>query len=67
MAKILAIDPGNVQSAYMCFYDGKLTEFAIMPNAKLRHIIPQFTAEHLAIEMVASYGMPVGATVFETC
>jgi hypothetical protein len=65
--KILAIDPGNEQSAYMCFYDNKLVEFAIMPNEKLLNIIPQFTADEMAIEMIASYGMAVGKTVFETC
>lgn len=66
--KILAIDPGNEQSAYMYFEDGKIVEFSIMPNSNMLHIIPQFgRAEHLAIEMVASYGMAVGKTVFETC
>lgn len=67
MANILAIDPGTTESAYMCLYDGKITEFAIMPNTTLLHIIPQFTAEHFAIETVASYGMAVGVSVFETC
>ena len=64
--KILAIDPGNVQSAYVCLRDGVPVEFAIMPNEKLLHIIPQFDADHFALEMVACYGMPVGETVFET-
>ena len=67
MKKILAIDPGSEQSAYICFYNGAPTEFSILPNEQLLHIIPQFTADDMAIEMVACYGMPVGKTVFDTC
>jgi hypothetical protein len=36
-------------------------------NAELLEIIEVTMASVLAIEMVASYGMAVGATVFETC
>jgi len=66
--QILAIDPGNIKSAYVCYgTGGELVEFAIMPNESLLHIIPQFLVDEMAIEMVACYGMAVGKTVFETC
>lgn len=43
-----------------------------MENEKIIHIIRHDLDIHirqyvLAIEMVASYGMPVGETIFETC
>jgi hypothetical protein len=66
---ILAIDPGPVQSAY-CVYDtGKDTplEFGIYPNNRMRQKIAVTNAQRLVIEMIASYGMPVGETVFLTC
>lgn len=66
--KILAIDPGNEQSAYM-LYDGKPIEFAIASNQTVLELLcyKKLPVDSLAIEMVASYGMPVGRTVFETC
>lgn len=67
MAKILAIDPGNEQSAYVCFHNGLPIEFSIIPNEQLLNIILSFTADEMVIEMVACYGMPVGRTIFETC
>ena len=66
---ILAIDPGNEQSAY-CIYDTKRrapVAADILPNQELLHKLDSEDAPWLAIEMVASYGMPVGRTVFETC
>lgn len=70
MNHILAIDPGNTESGWVVI-DGDLRpiEFGKSPNNDLRLAI---TRGHLAsdltvIEMVASYGMPVGAEVFETC
>ncbi len=68
---ILAIDPGNIESAY-CIIDKntyKPIEFAkIGNNQLLDNINSKFCdTEVLAIEMVASYGMPVGKEVFETC
>jgi len=67
MAKILAIDPGSEQSAYVVLVGDKPVEFAIVSNETMVHILPQFDAGALAIEMVACYGMAVGRTVFETC
>lgn len=66
---ILAIDPGTAESAW-CLFDGtKVLDCDIQPNgvvlAKLRCFEPE--PDHLAIEMIASYGMPVGKEVFETC
>ena len=70
---LLAIDPGSEQSAIMWIaHNGLPKKFDIMPNEHLiEHIrgicAPETGWHHLAIEMIASYGMPVGAEVFETC
>jgi hypothetical protein len=70
--KILAIDPGTTESAYL-EYDTETgrpgLQFGIVENAVLLALLrrsPELAVDHLAIEMVASYGMPVGADVFET-
>lgn len=68
---ILAIDPGNVQSAYALLEQGTLRPIAsaILPNAQLLEMVgvyPSTDDTALVIEMVASYGMAVGETVFET-
>ena len=65
--KILAIDPGSLKSAYVLYDQGKLLDFGIKPNAALLAIIRTADCECVAIEMIASYGMPVGKDVFETC
>ncbi len=65
--RIIAIDPGNTKSAYVCFYNGEPVEFDIIENNLLLRRLNQFTAEMLAIEMVACYGMAVGKSVFDTC
>lgn len=70
--KILSIDPGNIESAY-CIIDSetyKPLEFEKIDNEDLRIKIIDGCfddCEYLAIEMIASYGMAVGQTVFETC
>ena len=69
---ILAIDPGNRKSAYVVMdKDLRPLEFKKAENDELLARIPQLMDRYgdlsLAIEMVASYGMPVGREVFETC
>lgn len=69
--KLLAIDPGNTESAYV-LYDTERAlpiEWDKLPNARMLTMLnrSQTWVELLAVEMVASYGMPVGAEVFETC
>lgn len=69
--RLLAIDPGNAQSAY-CLIDVETRRpicFDKLPNDVLRKILYKHAidAQEVVIEMVASYGMPVGAEVFETC
>ena len=68
---IFAIDPGNTESAYalieMPYF--QLWDFGKVENERLLESIPFHAgqADRFAIEMVASYGMPVGKDVFETC
>ena len=68
---ILAIDPGNTESAFALINmpDFQLLDFGKVENERLLENIPFLAgqADHFAIEMVASYGMPVGKDVFETC
>lgn len=69
---ILAIDPGNEQSAFVMFDNGRITHMGKVPNELLIVELRRecggdlSTAECVAIEMVASYGMPVGREVFDT-
>lgn len=70
---ILAIDPGNIESAYVVLDDNlKPVEFAKIRNELLLGFLygDRFLAykvDKFAIEMIASYGMAVGKEVFETC
>ena len=70
---ILSIDPGNVESAY-CIIDKETYKpivFEKIDNKLLREKLLSelryYPIETVAIEMIASYGMPVGKEVFETC
>jgi hypothetical protein len=68
---ILAIDPGNQLSAYCVYFPDTHTlgDFGKVPNDELRKILKSRMDwdHHYAVEMVASYGMAVGKSVFDTC
>ena len=67
---ILAIDPGNIESAY-CIIEKetyKPIEFGKIDNYKLLKQIGLFkNIECIVVEKVVSYGMAVGKEVFDTC
>ncbi|OWT69226.1 MULTISPECIES: hypothetical protein [unclassified Achromobacter] len=66
---ILSLDPGPEQTGWCEYEPGthKLQDSGVWANehAIVKVRVGRFS--HLAIEMIASYGMPVGADVFETC
>lgn len=70
---ILAIDPGNIESGIVLLDDelkpiesGKYVNENV--RQELRRNLNKYGHElHVAIEMVACYGMAVGASVFDTC
>ena len=69
---ILAIDPGNEQSAYAVLNEELFpVSFGKVDNRNLlddiTNIVVGNCIKNAAIEMVACYGMAVGKTVFETC
>lgn len=73
MSRVLAIDPGNTHSGW-ALIDSETCEpmhFGKTPNVHLRTSLIaadyDVEADHAVIEMVASYGMAVGSTVFDTC
>lgn len=66
---ILSIDPGNVESGY-CLIDSKTykpIEFGKIDNVQMLMKVIELKYDYLITEMIASYGMPVGKEVFETC
>lgn len=71
MSHILALDPGTTQTAVVVLRDGKITYHNLQENAYVLGFVESMTASDpplvLAVEMIASYGMPVGREVFETC
>lgn len=72
MNTILAIDPGFEVTAWVVYDPDarRIADFGIHPNAEVLgwcQGIGDWRAARPAIEMIASYGMPVGREVFETC
>ena len=65
--EILAIDPGPVKSAFVRWDGERVIECAWIDNADVRETIRMCWQSQIAIEMIASYGMAVGADVFQTC
>lgn len=79
--KILAIDPGNIESGYAVIQmpDFKLLDFGKVENEELlemlinyelegwKRIEKHFEFDTVAIEMVQCLGMAVGKDVFDTC
>lgn len=77
--RILAIDPGDKESAWLEFEPdltgngpGRPLKFGFVPNDELLTKISDDFGEHnpcdhLVIEGIASYGMAVGREVFDTC
>lgn len=68
MTELLAIDPGNTESAYVAIdpTDCRPVDFGKVSNGELLGHLQWFMGP-VYVEMIASYGMPVGAEVFETC
>jgi hypothetical protein len=68
---LLAIDPGTTSSGWVELNDrNEIIAHDITDNEELIDYVREFAVfdgHDLAIEMIASYGMPVGAEVFETC
>lgn len=67
---VLAIDPGNEESAYLVFdtQSDIITEFGKVSNEDLINLIDDYenSISYFIIEGIVSYGMPVGKTVLHT-
>ena len=66
----LGIDPGDKKSAYCLLNGGLPHHFDVVDNYTLLDRLENYKLGqdcNIAIEMIASYGMPVGREVFETC
>lgn len=68
--KLLAIDPGTRESAWVVWDGHQIIRFGKYLNGdlidKIRRPASQEWGDQCCIEMVASFGMAVGAEVFET-
>lgn len=64
---VIGIDPGPEQSAYVEFDGRRVWRHGIAPNKEVHGMISFFGQSPIFIEMIASYGMAVGASVFNTC
>lgn len=69
--RVLAIDPGNTESAFVAvdLDTRRPIAFAKTPNQALLESLESgaFDYQTVYIEMIASYGMAVGREVFDTC
>lgn len=66
---ILSVDPGTTESAWVYLVGGVPLSHGKWPNEQVLEKLKASPLgdELLAVEMIASYGMPVGAEVFDTC
>jgi hypothetical protein len=67
VTSVLAFDPGSSQSAWLRFEEGRPQSFGITANEVLvRALRSGDLPDVVVIEKVESYGMAVGAEVFDT-
>ena len=67
MSTLLAIDPGTYQSAWLQYDGSRPTAFGITANEILAKALRSGgLPEVVVIEKIESYGMAVGAEVFDT-
>ena len=73
---ILALDPGPEKTAYVWMAGDFIISSGYVSNQMMLAIIDDYVDSRnkgyespslLCVEMISSYGMPVGAEVFETC
>ena len=67
MKTIFAIDSGPEHSAFVIYKGGEILDSGYVPNDEMRQILIGREYDVCALEMIASYGMAVGKSVFETC
>lgn len=66
--RILGIDPGPTDTAWVLWNGGEIEGHGKVRNEEItRAFFLDAAVDLVAIEMIASYGMSVGAEVFETC
>ena len=70
--EILAIDPGTEKSAfvYCGVSNGKvdyIVDIGLVENDELLGMVKTEEYSGLVIEMIQSFGMPAGSSLFETC
>jgi hypothetical protein len=63
---VMAIDPGNVESAYVIWDGDAILKFDKVENNELKFQFDSLDFDVAVMEEVASYGMPVGRDVFDT-
>lgn len=70
MSTIVAVDPGSEKSAFVTYRsaDMSIRSKGILENEKMLAMLEKAESQGvpLAMEMVSSYGMPVGREIFET-
>jgi hypothetical protein len=66
---VIAIDPGNEQSAFVLIdtLNKEPLFFDKLYNDEMLMILEDRKYEKLVIEMISSYNMKVGASIFDTC
>jgi len=69
---LIGIDPGTTESAFVAMSGRDLVRFGKVPNdmmlSQLNYeAIQSDNLAVLVVEMVSSYGMPVGSEMFDTC
>lgn len=67
--RVLSIDPGSTKSGYVMWDGESNLQPGIIQNSDLLSLVvsAQEKIDKLVIENIASYGRPVGRTVFDTC
>jgi len=64
--KVIAIDPGTKESAYVVWDGSKILDMGIKFNMRLLMELYHMTAGNLVVEQVRCYGMTIGASTLDT-